>query len=222
MKEHAKNNYFFKVWECKRKKEKSDRWAHDDDIHTCYGPGPGHTNTHLHWSSRTSPSFIQKHPSCSHSLFICLFRHTHTHTLQLLLHVSALSPSVQAFSTSPLMENCSPFTSLFHILAAALPISFTAATIALAGGQHHAARPQCKESRHYPISWEGPGGCMLLIYRRANTPCDWSTGLQFKGTGDIYQSGREWRIERRVSICSVELDISHLWQSVNIWSLLCD
>lgn len=180
------------------------------------------TQTHTYTGRAGLLPLSYKNTRVVHTLSSFACSDTHTHTLQLLLHVSALSPSVQAFSTSPLMENCSPFTSLFHILAAALPISFTATTIALAGGQHRAARPQCKESRHYPISWEGPGGCMLLIYRRANTPCDWSTGLQFKGTGDIYQSGREWRIERRVSICSVELDISHLWQSVNIWSLLCD
>lgn len=130
-----------------------------------------------------------------------------THTLQLLLHVSALrklSPFVETFSTSPLTENCRPFTSLFHILAAAVPMSFTAVTIALADGQRCAARPQCKESRHYPISWEGPGGYMLLIYRRANTPCDWPTGLCFKGRGEIYQARLEWHIERRVNICSVE------------------
>lgn len=160
-----------------------------------------HTNTHTGWLNISLFHTITAE-LFTHSLFICKFRHTRT--LQLSLHVSALralSPSVQTFSKSPLMENC---TSLFQILAAPIPISFTAATIALADGQHRAARPQCKESRHYPISWESPGGYMLLTYRHASTQCGWSTGLRFKGTWWIYQAGHERHMERHVNICSVE------------------
>ena len=148
-----------------------------------------HSNTHRHTCNEV---LIDSYINTRLSLHLPM--QTHTHTLQLLLHVSALrapGPSAQTFSTSPLMENCSPFTSLFHILAAALSISFTAVTIALTDGpstalhSHNARNPDITQ---YP---EGPRGYMLLIYRHASTPCDWSTGLRFKGPGEICQAGHE-------------------------------
>lgn len=61
------------------------------------------------------------------------------HMLSVGLHASARW--LQTFSTQPLTENCSPITSLAHVLAEPTPISFTAAAIELADRQHrHNAR----------------------------------------------------------------------------------
>ena len=83
--------------------------------------------------------------------------------LTLLLHVSAfkaLGPCFQTVSTQLLMENRGLFTSLAHILAEPIPISFTAATIALADRQHrHNARNP--DITQYPERVRGDTCCSI-------------------------------------------------------------
>lgn len=136
-----------------------------------------HSNTHRHTCNEV---LIDSYINTRLSLHLPM--QTHTHTLQLLLHVSALrapGPSAQTFSTSPLMENCSPFTSLFHILAAALSISFTAVTIALTDGpstalhSHNARNPDITQ---YPERVRGDTCCSFT-----DTPVHRVTGRQVCG-----------------------------------------
>lgn len=77
------------------------------------------------------------------------------------------------------MENCSPFTSLFRILAAALPISFTAVAIALTDGPsaalhgHNARNPDITQ---YPERVRGDTCCSFT-----DTPVHRVTGRQVCG-----------------------------------------
>lgn len=126
--------------------------------------------------------------------------HTDTHTLQLLLPRpwENTRPRCRHSAHRLQWKKCSPLTSLVGILAAVITISFSAVWIALADGQ-------CKESRHYTISWEGPGGELLIYPTDVPTPC--VTGLRFKSTEKVYQAGREWRIGRLINICFAERNL---------------
>ena len=136
-----------------------------------------HTQTHA-----TKLSLIHTWTPDSVFIYQCRHAHTHTHTLQLLLHVSALrvpGPSVQTLSTSPLMENRSPFTSLFHILAAALPISFTAVTIALTDGRAQRCMATMQGIQTLPNILRGSAGIRAAHLR--SRQCTSVTGRQVCG-----------------------------------------